>query len=76
MSGDRIGEVSGRRAGDRVETELERLGESDGDDAVLEAVRRVGGVVLDPDLADAELLGEPIGADERRQPGLDRAGGA
>jgi hypothetical protein len=31
-------------------------------------VRRVGGVVLDPQLAEAEALGEPVGLQERRPP--------
>src|SRR4029453_17858580 len=48
-----VGEVSGRRAGDGLEPELSRLGQGDRDDAVLERVRRVRGVVLDPDLGQA-----------------------
>ena len=35
-------------------------------------MRRVGRVVLDPDLAQPEPLGQPIGADQRRDPGGER----
>ena len=73
MGGDRVGEVSGRGAGDRVEAQLLRLRDGDRDDPVLERVRRVGGVVLDPQLGvEPELLGEPVGPDQRRQAGLQR----
>ena len=41
-----------------VVAELLCLCDRDGDDAVLERVRRVGGVVLDVELADPERLGE------------------
>ena len=46
------------------------------DDPVLERVGRVGGVVLDPDLAQPEPLGEAVGADQRRQARLERIAGA
>ena len=73
VGGDRVGEVAGRGAGDGVEAELLRLGDGDGDDPVLEGVGRVGGVVLDPELGvEPEALGEPVGAQQRRQPGLER----
>ena len=52
-----------------VVAELAGAGRGDRDDAVLERVRRVRGVVLDPDLAQAEALGEPVGADQRRAAG-------
>jgi hypothetical protein len=35
-------------------------------------VCRVGGVVLDPELAEPEALSQPVGAHQRRQPGLER----
>jgi len=35
-------------------------------------VRGVCGVVLDPDLAEAEPLGQPVGLDQRRHAGLER----
>jgi hypothetical protein len=35
-------------------------------------MRRVGGVVLDPELADAELLGQLVGADQRGPAGAER----
>ncbi len=56
---DRVREVAGGRAGERRQAELLRLRRRDRDHAVLERVRRVGGVELQPELADAELLGEP-----------------
>ena len=49
-------EVAGRRARERLEAELLRLARGNGDDPVLERVRRVRGVELEPQLADAELL--------------------
>ena len=66
MGGHGVGEVAGGGAGDRLEAELARPRHGDRDDAVLEGVGRVGGVVLDPHLAQAEALGEPVGADQRR----------
>ena len=53
--GDRSGEIPRRGAGERVESELLRLPRRDGDDAILERMRRVRGVELEPELADAEL---------------------
>jgi hypothetical protein len=32
----------------------------------------VGGVVLDPELAEAESLGQPVGTQQRREPGPQR----
>ena len=72
---DRVREVAGRGAGHGLEAELLGLRDRDGDHAVLERVRRVGGVVLDPELAQAEPLGEAVGADQRRQAGLERVAG-
>ena len=66
VGGDRVGQVAGRRAGQHLEAELAGAGAGDRDDAVLERVRRVGGVVLDPHLAQAEALGQAVGADQRR----------
>jgi hypothetical protein len=48
-----------------VKAELPRTSERDRDDTVLERVRWIGGVVLDPELVQAELLGQLIGAQER-----------
>ena len=69
--GDGVREVARRRAGDRRAAELDRLRRRDCDDAVLERVRRVRGVELQPELADAERLLEPAGADERRPAGRE-----
>ena len=52
-----------------VEAELARLGDRDGDDAVLEGLGRVGGVVLDPEGVEAEPLGQAVGAHQRVRPG-------
>ena len=71
VRGDRVGEVAGRRAGRDLEAELERLRQRDRRDAVLERVRGVHGVVLDPHLAEAELGREAVGAHERREPGAE-----
>ena len=63
--GGRPGEVAGRGAGERVEAELDGPGRGDRDDAVLEAQRRVAGVVLEPEAIDAEL-GSPSRSAETR----------
>lgn len=60
MRGDRAGEVSGRRAGDGVHAELERLGGGDRDDPVLERIRRVDRVVLQPEILDPQELAQPV----------------
>src|SRR5205085_10826052 len=44
-----------------------------GDEAVLDRVRGVRRVVLDPHLPQAEPLGEPVGAQQRRETGLEPA---
>ena len=72
VCGDGVGEVPGRGAGDRLETELLRLGDRHRDDAVLERVRRVGRIVLDPHLTQSEPVCKPVGADQRGEPGLER----
>ena len=69
--GDRVRQVPGGRARERRQAELLRLRGRDSDHSVLERVRRVGGVQLQPEVADPELLGEPRGTDERRQPGSE-----
>ena len=69
--GDRIGEVPGRRAGERRVPELERLGARHRDDAVLERVRRVRRVQLEEELADADRRCEPRRGDERREAGSE-----
>src|SRR5829696_305930 len=76
MRGDGVGQVAGRGARHRLEAELLRLGNGYRDYAVLEGVGRVCGVVLDPELAQSEPLRQPVGADQRRQPRLERIPGA
>ena len=57
-----------------AEPELDRLRRRDRDDAILERVRRVRGVELQQQLADAELAREPRRLDERREAGRERIG--
>ncbi len=73
VGGHGVGQVAGRGAGDDLVAELAGALERDGDDAVLERVRRVGGVVLDVHLADPEPLGEPVGLEQRREAGREAA---
>src|SRR5439155_10163888 len=64
-------QVAGRGAGERVEAELDSTGRGDRDDAVLEAERRVAGVVLEVERragAQAQLSGEALSSDERGRP--------
>ena len=66
LGGDGVGEVAGRGAADGGEAELLRVGEGDGDDAILEGERReADGVVLDVEIVGADALAEVFGADER-----------
>ncbi len=69
MGRDRVGEVAGRGAGDGLEAELTGAGQRDRDDAILERMRGIGRVVLDPYLPQAELLGQPVGLQQRRPAG-------
>src|SRR5205814_1897506 len=62
--GDRVAEVARRGAAERVYPELGRLRGRDGDHAVLERVRGVGVVELQPDLAHADQLRESRRGDE------------
>ncbi|GAY12092.1 DNA polymerase III delta subunit [Pseudonocardia sp. N23] len=64
--GDGVGEVARRRAAQHGEAELAGRGEGDGDDAVLERVGRVAGVVLHPQGAHTQGGGEPVGLDQPR----------
>jgi hypothetical protein len=69
--GDGVREVAGGRARQRRPSELERLRAGDGDDAILERMRRVGGVELQPQLAHAECRRKTRRLDEGRQPGSE-----
>ena len=64
--GDGVGEVARRGAAQHGEAQLAGGGEGDGDDAVLEGVRRVARVVLDPQGAQAQGGGEAVGLDQPR----------
>src|SRR5205823_8210737 len=63
---DRAREVAGRRARDRVEPELERARERDGDGSILERQRRVARVVFEEKLRHADRGAEARRPDERR----------
>ena len=63
-----VGEIAGRRAAERLESELDGARGGDRDDAILVRERRmIDGIVLEIQLADAERLREAIGFDERRE---------
>ena len=68
--GDGVGEVAGARTGERRGAELAGGAQGAGDDAVLEGVGRVGGVVLDPECLDAERAAEVVGAEQPGEAGL------
>ena len=61
-------EVPGRRARQSREAELLRLRSGDCDDAILEGVRGIGRVELEPELPEPELVRQAIGTHERRKP--------
>ena len=72
VRGHRVGQVAGGGAGDLPVAQALGGGGGQADHAVLEGVRRVGRVVLDPQPAgEAELLGQPVGAHQRRQAGVE-----
>ena len=58
VSADAVREIAGRGAGERREAELARLGRGDGDDAVFERPGRVGAVVLEVEVLEAQFLAE------------------
>src|SRR5262249_17515485 len=61
-------EISGGGAREHLEPQLHRARRGDRNDAILVRQRRmVHRVVLDVELADAEPIGEPVAADERRE---------
>jgi hypothetical protein len=72
VGGHGVGQVARGSAGHRREPQLDGLGQRHRHDPILERVGRVGGVVLDPDLAQTERLGQTRSADERRAAGRQR----
>ncbi len=71
VGGDRAGQVAGRRATDGREAQLVGgLRGGDGHRPILEREGRVDGVVLEPQVVQAERLAEAVGADEGRATGL------
>ena len=69
-----VSQVPGRGAGQRVEPELAGPGQRDRHHAVLERVRGIGGIVLDPYFIQAKLIGQAVGAQQRREPRRERPG--
>ena len=76
VGGHRVGQVPGRGTGGDLEAQLAGLGQGDGHHPVLERAGRVGRVVLDPQLAEPELRGQPVGPDQGREarPEVHRGG--
>ena len=67
VGGNAVGQIAGRGTADRAEAELAGLAQRHGNHAILERQRReIDGIVLDPQLFDAERIGEAIGPDQRR----------
>ena len=65
--GDRGADVAGRDAADLLLAQLEQPGDRHRDDAVLVGeAGALGAVVLEVELAQAELGAEPVGVDQRR----------
>ena len=67
---DRVGQVAGRGAGEHLAAELAGGAQRAGHDPVLEGVGRVGAVVLDPQVREAELAGQVVGLEQARVTGL------
>ena len=72
---DGVGEVAGAGAGDGRVAEGARRRQRHRHDAVLEGVRRVGAVVLDPQLPHAERGGEVLRLAQRRHAGAEADAG-
>ena len=71
VRGHAVREVAGGRARKHLETKLQRPRRRHRDDAILVRQRRmVHRVIFDVQLAQAEAIGQPIAAHERREPGM------
>lgn len=70
MSRHRVGEVARRGTRGSGEPELDGAAECGGDDAIFEAPRRVGRVVLDVQIADSESAREIATFDKRCETGV------
>src|SRR5207248_8148539 len=69
VGGNAVRQVTGRRAGQDVEPELERTCGSNRYHAILVGERRmVHGIVLDIQLAEPEPLREPVALHQGREP--------
>ena len=66
-----VRQVAGRRTGEHLEPELDGSRERDPDHAVLERVRRVAALVLDPQLAHPEHPRELVRADQPGPAGVE-----
>ncbi len=73
--GNSIGEVPGGRAGQNLKPQLAGRREGDCDDAVLERMRRIARVVLDPELFQTKIIREIAGIDQPGETGVGRAEG-
>ena len=70
MRGNGVGQIPGRRAANRVESECLRIGQRHGHHAILEAQRgHADGVVLDVEIARADALGQARRLHQRRKAG-------
>ena len=70
--GHGVGQVAGGRAGEHLEAHLGGGGQGHRHHPVLERVRRVAPVVLDPEPAHAQRVSEVVGADQPGVAGLGR----
>ena len=71
IGGNGVSQIARGSAGHHLKAELTSTAERDGDHTVLEGEGRVvDRVVFDPELADAELLGEAVGLHQRSEPHL------
>src|SRR5665213_1182514 len=71
VSGYAVGKIAGAGAPNRVETKLNRLADSNTDDALFVGVRRiVARIVLDPQFRATQLRGQSLGALQRGEAGM------
>src|SRR5665809_122810 len=71
VGGDGVGQVAGRGTGRNLVTERTSDAQRNGDHSILEGVRRIAGVGLDPQFLQPELCGEPGGRAHQRSAGSD-----
>src|SRR5699024_4651027 len=71
---DRVGEITGGRTGQYIESELACGRQCNRHDPILEGVCRVDRVILDPRLADAEFGRQAVGFDQSGEARFDVRG--